>query len=49
VPTQDKPLPLLVGCDGFPETPLDEDSSRGMLMVRGQLPLTHQEEELVIQ
>src|ERR1035437_8377794 len=29
-------LPLLVGRDGFPETPLKEDSSRGMLVVRGE-------------
>ena len=30
------PLPLLVGRDGFHETPLDEESCRGMLVVRGK-------------
>ena len=36
MPTQNMPLPLLVGRDGFHETPLDEESCRGMLVVRGK-------------
>ena len=36
MPTQNKTLPLLVGHGGFPESPLDEDSPRGMLVVRGK-------------
>ena len=36
MPTQSKLLPLLIGRDGLPETPLEEDSSRGMLVVRGE-------------
>jgi len=39
-------LPLLVGRDGFPETPLKEDSSRGMLVVRGE---PHLRDGIVVQ
>ena len=36
MPPQSKPLPLLVGHDGSPESPLDEDTPCGMLVVRGK-------------
>lgn len=36
MPDEEKALPLLVGSDGFPATPLPENSCCGMLMVKGE-------------